>query len=97
MSDDPKLRARDDDGIGRESIFHERPKENELITIGVDYFADAGLGPSYATVRIYSGEVLIAEVRDRYLESEGVFWEVGTIEWPSKRFLARDVTTQGFP
>lgn len=97
-SDDPSLDIDDTDGSGPENVNHDNPESGRTYTVGVYYYNSNGFGASYATVRIYIEGQLKRELKDKFLEKEDFFWEVGGILWPSKQFLQRDVVSpQGFP
>lgn len=95
-NDDPSLDIDDTDGFGPENVNHNNPVQ-DAYGVGVHYYADNGLAASYATVRIYIQGVQKLEIREKYLEKEGVFWDVATIIWPSKEIVRRDRIFNGFP
>lgn len=72
-SDDPSLDldSRNDDAIER--INHENPPANHLLSIGVYYYTDNGLGPSIATVRVFEDGAMLKST-SRKLPSTGSFW-----------------------
>ena len=96
-SDDPSLDIDDTDGQGPENVNHDNPESGKTYSVGVYYYNDNGFGPSYATVRIYIRGQLQLELRDKFLEKEDIFWEVGTISWPNQQISTQDVIHQGFP
>jgi len=97
-TDDPSLDIDDTDGAGPENVNHDNPESGKSYTIGVYYYNDNGFGQSYATIRIYIEGTLKKELKDKFLEREDFFWEVGSIVWPSKQYLERDlVHSNGFP
>ncbi|MEM1348343.1 MAG: choice-of-anchor D domain-containing protein, partial [Myxococcota bacterium] len=97
QDDDPSLDIDDTDGQGPENVNHDKPGTGKTYAVGVHYYADNGLGPSYATLRIYVQGVLQYEVRDKFLEKEDIFWDVGAVVWPSKQIIAKDRIRNGFP
>jgi len=97
MGDDPSLDIDDTDGQGPENVNHDNPGTGKTYAIGVHYYADNGFGSSYATLRIYIQGVVQYEVRDKFLEKEDIFWDVGAVVWPSKQIIAKDRIRNGFP
>ena len=95
--DDPSLDIDDTDGFGPENVNHDNPISGESYRIGVHYYSDNGQGPTYATIRIYLEGVLKVDLRDKYMEKENAFWDVGSVVWPSKQFIRVDRMFNGFP
>ena len=94
---DPSLDIDDTDGAGPENINMKDPEPGLTYAVGVYYYADAGYGPAYATVRIYIQGTREFEYRDMYLPSRGSFWYVSTISWPSADIFSVAQVQQGFP
>ncbi|TXD37363.1 choice-of-anchor D domain-containing protein [Lujinxingia vulgaris] len=95
--DDPRLDIDDTCCGGPENINHSNPESGLEYGVGVYYFTDRGLGAAYATVRIYIRGELRFQLRNTYLPSEGYFWHVANIRWPSTDVYRRDVIDFGFP
>jgi hypothetical protein len=95
--DNPSLDIDDTDGAGPENVNHDNPEANKAYAVGVHYYNDSGLGPSYATVRIYLQGQLRREERDFHLNARDDFWLVGYIIWPSGQIDIRNQITRGFP
>lgn len=95
--DDPSLDIDDTNGAGPENINHDDPESGKTYAVGVYYYQDAGLGASYATLKIYIEGALKFEIRDKYMPQEDTFWDVAAIAWPSKQVFAKDRIYQGFP
>ena len=95
--DDPRLDIDDTCCGGPENINHSNPESGLEYGVGVYYFADLGLGAAYATVRIYIRGELRFQLRNTYMPSEGYFWHVANIRWPSTEVYRRDVIDFGFP
>ncbi|RAL21201.1 hypothetical protein DL240_13800 [Lujinxingia litoralis] len=95
--DDPRLDIDDTCCGGPENINHSNPESGLEYGVGVYYFTDRGLGAAYATVRIYIRGELRFQLRNKYIPSEGHFWHVANIRWPSTDVYRRDVLDFGFP
>ena len=95
-NDDPSLDIDDTDGYGPENINHDNPVPGAY-SVGVHYFADNGLGATYATVRVYVEGTQKLEIREKFLEQSGIFWDVARIQWPSKDVIRVDRIYDGFP
>ena len=87
--DNPQLLIDDADGAGPEALALEIPEE-VTYHVGVHYFSDNGLGPSYATVQIYLDGELAYEAIDQELARTDVFWEVVDIDWPNREVVVID-------
>ncbi len=96
-SDDPSLDIDDTDGSGPENVNHDNPESGLIYSVGVYYYADKGLGPSYATLRIYVQGTQRYEYRDQYLPKEETFWRAAAITWPGGQISAINQITNGFP
>jgi hypothetical protein len=95
--DDPSLDIDDTDGSGPENINLNNPEE-VAYRVGVFYFSDHNFGPTYATLRIYLQQVLVFELRDKFLDRTGRFWDAASIEWgPMPRVSQVDQLYDGFP
>ena len=81
VADNPSLDLDDISGYGPENLSLAAPASG-VYTVGVHYYCDHGLGPSLATVRIYCGGVLAAELAGVELSSTGQLWQAATIQWP---------------
>jgi hypothetical protein len=81
IDDNPSLDRDDTDGIGPENLNLQRPEDGKTYRVGVHYFSDHGLGPSFATVRIYIHGNLVFEQSDVELR-EFDFWWVTEFTWP---------------
>jgi hypothetical protein len=81
LEDNPSLDIDDVDGFGPENISLDAPAAGTY-TVGAHYYCDHGLGPSLATVRIYCGGVLAAELAGVEISSTGQLWQAATIQWP---------------
>lgn len=92
----PVAQDDDDDGAGPEQVDHDAAGSSVRYTAGVNYYADNGLGESFATVRFYVDGVLYAEYADHYMPSTGSFWEVFSYEVPGI-FTEHDMNYNGFP
>jgi hypothetical protein len=80
-ADNPSLDLDDVSGYGPENLSLAAPAAGTY-TVGVHYYCDHGLGPSLATVRIFCGGVLAAELADVDLSNTGRLWQAATIQWP---------------
>lgn len=96
-ADDPSLDIDDRDGAGPENVNHNNPESDLIYAVGVHYYADNGLGPSYATLRIFINGVQKYEYRDQYLAGAGQFWRAAGIKWPSGEIIGINAVTNGFP
>ncbi len=94
--DNPSLDIDDTNGKGPENINLNNPESGAVYRVGVYYYADRGKGATYATVRIYLEGVVRYEKREKYMESDGLFWDVAAISWPSKQITPIDVIRNGF-
>ncbi len=65
----------DVNGAGPEVIEHRGATTSQNYNVGVYYYADNGMGASYATLRIFHNGVLMHEYRDQYLANQGLFWK----------------------
>ncbi len=95
--DDPSLDIDDRDGAGPENVNHNSPETGLIYAVGVHYYADNGLGPSYATLRIFINGVQKYEYPDRYLAGAGQFWRAAGIKWPSGEIIGINQLSNGFP
>ena len=96
--DNPSLDIDDVDEFGPENINLNRPESGRTYAIGVYYYSDDSMGPSYATVRVFIDGVPVLEAIDQQLRSSGYFWEVGRLTWPSTEVEFVDLVHQfGFP
>ena len=77
-SDDPSLDIDDTDGAGPENINLDEPEAGVAYEVGVYYFSDWGMGPSYATVRVYIDGVQQFE-QEQLLQSSGSFWRTARV------------------
>ncbi|TXD33952.1 hypothetical protein FRC98_19850 [Lujinxingia vulgaris] len=69
-------------GWGPENINLNEPEDGLSYGVGVHYFADRGLGDSFATVRIYVAGTLADEFQREPMR-QGQFWHVANVNWPS--------------
>lgn len=97
ISDNPSLDIDDTDGAGPENINLTDPESGITYAVGVYYYASEGLGPSYATVRIFIRGTQQFEWRDMYMPTDQSFWYVATITWPSTEIFSVNQVQQGFP
>lgn len=95
-SDDPSLDIDDTDGAGPENVSHSG-MESGTYGVGAYYYAEAGLGASYATIRIYYDGQLIYEHENRFLLRSGMFWHAADVSFPSGSATRVDDITEGFP
>ncbi len=77
-SDDPSLDIDDTDGAGPENINLDEPEAGITYQVGAFYFSDAGMGPSYVTVRIFVDGVQAFE-QEQLLQNDDDFWHVANI------------------
>jgi hypothetical protein len=96
-SGNPSLDIDDTNGKGPENVNHDNPNPNKAYKVGVHYYADRGLGASYATVRIYLEQELKREFKDKFMPGTDTFWYVGKIKWQSRVIFERDIRQKGFP
>jgi len=95
---DPSLDIDDVNELGPENINLDEPEEGRVYGIGVYYYDDVDMGSSYATLRVFIDGVLVYEAEDKEVRSEGVFWEVGNVAWPSAELEEIDnIYNFGFP
>ena len=92
--DDPSLDIDDTDGAGPENINLDEPEAGMNYGIGVFYFSDWSMGPSYATLRIYIDGVQQYE-EERLLQDEKEFWHVADIQ--DRVVNPVGTTSNGFP
>lgn len=76
--DSPYLFGDDFDGGGPERIGLDSLQVGVPYTVAVHYFDDHGFGPAFATLRVYSGDVLVAEWANVELVV-GAVWTAFTI------------------
>lgn len=77
----PSLDRDDKDGDGPENINLDNPSPCTWYAIGVHYYQDRGLGPSYATLRVYiNGKLLHLEPNFK-LPQTGAFKQVALLHW----------------
>jgi hypothetical protein len=82
VEDDPSLDRDDTDGAGPENLNLDIPENGRTYRIGVHYWHDHQLGPSWATLRVYVyGQLVWHEAGVKLLNHD--LWEAATIEWPS--------------
>src|SRR5690606_11993620 len=85
IPENPSLDIDDKDGEGPENINIDDPNPCAWYAVGLHYFDDQGLGPSFATVRIFINGQRRFEKINVHLEVGGVasgdFWEVALIHW----------------
>ncbi len=96
-SDDPSLEIDDTNGRGPEAISHDNPSASKRYKIGVNYYTDRGLGPSYATVAVYFDQTLNRRFADRFLQKTRTFWYVGRLDWSNRKVIVRNQLQQGIP
>lgn len=98
VADDPVLVREDDGGYGPEAISHGVPDQTFMETyyIGAYYFADNGLGRSFASVQIYVDKTLIFDAWSPSL-SLNRFWRVGAINGQTRSFTPSNTVRTGFP
>jgi hypothetical protein len=80
VDDDPSLDRDDPVGDGPENVNLALAESGVTYHVGVHYWAANGLGPSFATVRIYSYGVLIFEQADVELHEHDLWW-VTDLTW----------------
>jgi hypothetical protein len=93
---DPSVDRDDTNGAGPETISHTGP-EDLVYRIGVYYFSDGGLGPSYATVRVSVGGQLLLESENVQLDGAGKFWYGITVEPHAMDAADTRQIVDGFP
>ncbi|MEM1347250.1 MAG: hypothetical protein AAGI01_01750 [Myxococcota bacterium] len=93
---DPVLGPIDDDGLGPEVLRHDDPAPS-VYAVGVHYFEDAGLGPSFASVRIWRAGEMVLDMQDRFLEQTEAFWLVAQIDTREGVVREVDEVRVGFP
>lgn len=91
VSDDPSLDIDDTNGAGPENVNLSEPELGVTYDVGVVYFrAESTFGevdisvqewPSYATVRIFTRGVPIAELVGRELTETSQLWHVARVTW----------------
>lgn len=86
IDDNPMLERDDSDGAGPELIDLGVP-ENVCYRVGVHVFADRGMGPSDARVRIYLAGALALDTSNVRLANHDM-WTVADICWPAQTSLA---------
>ena len=91
---DPSLARDDTDGAGPENLDFPKPAPDLPYRIGVHYWDDYGFGESKATLRIFIDSKLAYESEPVSL-SKLDMWEVGTIEWPSKKVVPAEAPGGG--
>lgn len=94
---EPSFNIDDTNGSGPEDVQHDDPHPDKNYKVGVHYYADRGLGPSFATVRIYLEQELKREFEDKFLPEAHTFWYVGEISWQNRVVYKRDIVQKGFP
>ena len=77
----PSLDRDDKDGEGPENINLDHPAPCRWYAVGVHYYNDNGLGPSYATVRIYIDGKLIHSQPNISFTQTAVFKQIAWIFW----------------
>lgn len=80
-NEEPSLDIDDKDGEGPENINLNNPAPCRWYAIGVHYFQDKALGPSYATVRSYINGKMRFEKAKISLKQTGVFKQVAWLFW----------------
>ncbi len=96
-SDDPSLDLDDPDGAGPEILTHNNLESGLSYQIGVYYYSDRGLGPSFATVRIFINGVETNVYSNEEMAGTGTFWRLGAISWPSASVFFINQKQRGFP
>ena len=94
--DDCSLDRDDTDGWGPENVSLDDPAAGTY-KVGVHYWDDTGFGVSYATVIITLDGLVAYEVRDKALPSQGTWWEVCAVSWPSRNVVPIDRITATVP
>jgi hypothetical protein len=92
--DDPFIFA-DADGWGPEVFRLKTAEEGIDYRIAVHYVHDAGYGASIPSVKVYIQGQLRMHVPDRRLESQGLFWDVAAVHWPSQAIVVTDQLLDG--
>ncbi len=77
----PSLDRDDADGEGPENINMDTPVPCSWYALGVHYYQDNALGPSYATLRVYVSGKLRFEKSNISLSQTGVFKQVAVMHW----------------
>jgi hypothetical protein len=95
-ADDPRLDIDDTGGAGPELICLDGPEAGLSYAVGVYYYSGDQFGPSDATVRILLRGMQQFEQTKR-LPSNGTFWYVAAITWPSQTISMVGTVQQGFP
>ena len=80
-NEEPSLDIDDKDGEGPENINLNNPAPCRWYAIGVHYYQDNALGPSYATVRSYINGKMRFEKAKISLKQTGVFKQVAWLFW----------------
>ena len=88
--DDPSLDRDDIDGAGPENLNVTKPL-NARYRIGVHYWDDRDLGPSWVTLRVYVYSTLVFEVSDVMLVNHDL-WNAAVIDWTTGKveLVAKD-------
>ena len=64
-----------------ENVNHTDPADGVNYHVGVHYYTDFGNGASDATIRVYFGQELVYENRNRRITNVNDLWRVGVIQW----------------
>ncbi|MBQ1925811.1 MAG: choice-of-anchor D domain-containing protein [Proteobacteria bacterium] len=80
-NEEPSLDIDDKDGEGPENVNLNNPAPCRWYAIGVHYYQDNALGPSYATVRSYINGKMRFEKAKISLKQTGVFKQVAWLFW----------------
>lgn len=98
--DDPTLDIDDTDGWGPENISLDQPEGSVgvpfVYEVGVFYFDDNGFGESDVTVNITLDGIPVFSDTMTGLEHRE-FWNVASIEWPSREVRRAGTVQFGFP
>ena len=98
--DDPTLDIDDTDGWGPENISLDQPEGSVgapfVYEVGVFYFDDNGFGESDVTVNITLDGVPVFSDTMTGLEHRE-FWNVASIEWPTREVRRAGTVQHGFP
>ena len=94
--DDCSMDRDDTDGWGPEIVSVDGPAAGTF-KVGVHYWDDTGYGISYASVVIMLDGLLAYERRDKALPTQGTWWEVCAVSWPSRNIVPIDRITATVP
>jgi hypothetical protein len=95
-TDDPSMDLDATTGGGPENINQGEVEPGVTYSVGVYYFSDATLGPSYATVRVFENDVLIGELTDVFLANQQDFLHAFDYNTATGLTTVNQVTA-GFP